>query len=279
MKNSIIHLISLASALIARGTLAKEPLSESQLRARDYDVQRFEERFLDSMAWQHPNHTIKLVGYKKIIMTDAQLADLEHNIHHKPDEWASFTSAFYDTHEKTLRVYFPVEGALVYHDDKLVEATHMGEYPHHEMMSGDCSVVGRYKTEQVHGVPGNRVEDGIVYLAEPAAPVRTYGPKSNVYVYDFGWREGPHVHEEHPHHRRSEEEGKGGSCKQNHGNRVCSLVYNINHGRCDRDYRDCIDYNGWPRKNCKNHSDKSAFLGSDCFTSVARGHCWNEIPG
>jgi hypothetical protein len=33
------------------------------------------------------------VGYKKIIMTDGQLAHLEHHIKHKPDEWAAFTSA------------------------------------------------------------------------------------------------------------------------------------------------------------------------------------------
>jgi hypothetical protein len=255
---------------------------EAQLQARDLRIQKFEERFLDSLQWQHNNHTVKLVGYKKIIMSDPEIADLQHNIKTLPAEWEAFTNAYYDPHEKTMRVYFPVEGALMYHHGELVEASQMGEYPHHEMIGGDCHVVGRYKTNQVHGVEGNIVKDNIIFLAEPAPPVRVYGDRGNVFMYDFGWREGTHAHgHDRDHGRRNKREDgekKGGSCKENHGGRVCSQVYNINHGRCPRDYSGCIDYNGWPKKNCNNHSDKWAFPNSDCFTAVARGHCWNEIP-
>lgn len=245
------------------------------LVARDHVIQRFEERFINTLTWEHPNSTVKLVGYKKIIMTPTQLQDLELNIASQPNEWDAFINSFYDPHEKTMRVYFPVEGALLYHDNDLIEVSDLGEHPHHETINGDYAVVGRYKTDKVHGTTANRVEDGIVWLHEPAVPVRMYGEKSNVMMYDFGWRAGAHAHDHGDLKGRSE--GEGGSCKQNHGGRVCSLVYNINHGRCPRDYSGCIDYNGWPKKNCNNHSDKWAFPGSDCFTSVARGHCWNEI--
>ena len=251
------------------------PLGENRLAARDFAIQKHEERFINTLNWEHPNTTIKLVGYKKIIMTDAQLQDLESNIKHHPSEWDDFVNSFYDPHERTMRVYFPVEGALLYHDNELIEATHMGEHPHHEMLNGDYAVMGRYKTEEVHGTAANRVEDGIVWLHEPAVPVRMYGENNNVMMYDFGWRHGSHAHDHSGLTSRGEK--SGGSCKQNHGGRVCSQVYKINHGRCKRDYSGCIDYNGWPKKNCKNHSDKWAFPGSDCFTAVARGHCWNEI--
>jgi hypothetical protein len=98
-----------------------------------------------------------------------------------------------------------------------------------------------------------------------------------VMMYDFGWRAGSHAHGHDHKGLEGRKEGEGGSCKQNHGGRVCSLVYKINHKRCKRDFGGCIDYNGWPKKNCKNHSDKWAFPNSDCFEAVARGHCWNEI--
>jgi hypothetical protein len=284
MKSSVAQLLIAATSYLSCA-LAGEPeaVSAAQIRARAYEVQQFEERFLDTLDWQHSNKTVKLVGFKKITMNPGQLADLERHIAERPGEWAEFTSAYYDQHARELRVYFPVEGALLHHEGELVEATHMGEFPNHHQIGGDCAVVGRYKTEQVHGIPANRIENGIVYLAEPAAPVRTYGDHGNVYMYDFGWREGPHAHDHghddghHPHTKRGDDEHGGGSCKQNHGGKVCSQAYNINNGRCPRDYKDCIDYNGWPRKNCNNHSDKTAFIGSDCFDSVARGHCWNEI--
>lgn len=253
------------------GTLSTANLSES----RDVLIRRHEERYLNSLIWTHSNSTLKLVGFKKIIMTSEQLQDLEANIAANPQEWDDFNNAFFDPHERTMRVYFPVEGALVYHDGEMVEMSEMGEHAHHEYVNGDCAVVGRYKTDKVHGTSANRVEDGIVWLHEAAAPLRTYGETGNIKLYDFGWRHGSHAHGHARLDFRGEDEG--GSCKQNHGGKVCSQVYGINHGRCPRDYSGCIDYNGWPKKNYKNHSDKWAFPGSDCFTAVARGHCWNEI--
>lgn len=245
------------------------------LRARDDAIHRFEERFLDTMSYAHPNHTVKLIGFKKILMSGGELADLEHAIATRPAEWDAITSAYYDPVERAMRVYFPVQKALVKHQGSLIEANELGEFPH-EHIEGDCAVIGRYQTDQVRGVPGNRIEDGIIHLAEPSLAIRKHG---NVHVYDFGWRHGSH-HHEHGVGLKPRKDGDGGSCFQNHGNKVCSIVYKIDEGRCTRPkgtIKDCIDYNGWPHKNCNNHSDKLAFPLSDCFVSVARGHCWNEL--
>ncbi|KAL0939743.1 uncharacterized protein CTRU02_206353 [Colletotrichum truncatum] len=286
MKSLTLPLLSLISLTTASPT--------PDLVARDLSIRNFEESFLSTLTWTHPNNTVKLVGFKRIVMTASQHEDLKLNIRSSPSEWAAFTSAYHDPHESTMRVYFPVENALMYHAGSLVEANTFGEHPH-PVLDGDLAVVGRYQTAHVTGVKGNVVRDGVIYLSEPAYPVRRYGADSNILVYDFGWREGAHAHghghdHDHDHddhdndnddvgkHIGPRDEGKGGSCKQNHGGRVCSQVYNINHGRCPRDYSSCIDYNGWPIKSCDNHSNKFAFPGSDCFTAVARGHCWNEIP-
>ncbi|KAF9872856.1 hypothetical protein CkaCkLH20_09719 [Colletotrichum karsti] len=249
------------------------------LTPRDISIQTFERAFLSTIPWSHPNHTTKLIGFKRILLTPSQHAHLASSIASSPAQWAAFTSAYHDPDERTMRVYFPVENALMYHHDALIEANTHGEHPHEEI-AGDLAVLGRYRTDAVTGVPGNVLRDGVIYLAEPAYPVRRYGEAGNILVYDFGWREGAHEHS-HEHDRTigPRAEGKGGSCKQNHGGRVCSQVYGINHGRCPRDYSGCIDYNGWPVKSCKDHGNKFAFPGSDCFTAVARGHCWNEIPG
>jgi hypothetical protein len=269
--------VAIAASLFTAPILSAT-LSASSIRARDEAIQRFEKRYLDAMSYTHPNHTVKLLGYKKIIMTPDEILDLESHIASLPQEWEDITSAYYDPVERTMRIYFPVENALVYHKGELTEANHLGEYPH-SMIDGDCAVVGRYQTSHVTGVPANRIENGVIYLSEPSPVLRKHG---NVHVYDFGWRHGMHHHDEdHEHHglsARGDEDG--GTCYQNHGNRVCSIAYGINEGRCSRPsgtIRDCIDYNGWPFKNCGNHSDKKAFPLSDCFVAVAKGHCWNEV--
>ena len=295
---TLLHLPTLTLTLLTLTTLTttthatptpSSPNAIHSIQSRDLQIRTFEQRYINNMQYSLPNSTIKLVGFKKIHMSLPELDDLEYSINALPDEWESLQlehGAYYDAVERVMRVYFPVQRALVWHGGELVEANDLGELPHGSI-DGDCAVVGRYQTEQVRGVPGkNRIEDGIIHLVEPSPVQRKHGG-GNVHVYDFGWREGMmhhhhhHEHEEHHDgHHLEAREGSGGSCYQNHGNKVCSIVYNINEGRCARPsgvIKECIDYNGWPFKNCNNHSDKKAFPGSDCFVSVARGHYWNEL--
>lgn len=284
----VAHLAPLASGLALTWAAALD-LSPRDLAARDHEIDQFERRFLDTLGWEHANDTVKLVGFKRIIMPEDQLDDLHDHATRSLVEWDQFPSAYYEPYERAVRLYFPVKNALVYHGDDLVEASHLGEYPAHDRLHGDCRVVGRYQTDQVHGTAGNRVEGGVVYLGEPEAPVRAYGDPGNVLMYDFGWREGPHAH---GHGKRQgvrpgpvveagaaagEAGHDGGSCLENHGGKTCSEVYNINQGRCERDYSGCIDYNGW-WPNCEGKGGWKAFFMSDCFVSVTRGNCWNEVP-
>lgn len=177
MRFTQLKVLALAGPLLVHSTVAalKRPLS---LRARDDDIHSFEERFIDTMEYDHHNTSIKLVGYKKIIMSSKEVEELEQHIDELPLEWDEISSAYYDSLERVMRIYFPVENALVYHNDKLVEANHLGEFEH-SMIQGDCAVVGRYKTAEVHGVPANRIEDGIIYLEEPSPVLRKHG---NVHV-------------------------------------------------------------------------------------------------
>ena len=291
------YLATLASCLST--TLASPPtLSRRALQRRDAEVDQFERRFLDTLNWEHDNNTVKVVGYKRIILSEDHLDELEGHVKREPVEWAQVSSGYYDPYERALRVYFPVEEALIYHGSELVEASHLGEYPAHYRLDSDLVIVGRKKTDKIHGTKGNRVENGIVYLPQPVPPVRTYGDNDNVLVYDLGWRAGPHVHRHGKRGGKGENEGdvedndfedeggeaggeeghNGASCLENHGGKTCSEVYNINNGRCKRDYTSCIDYNGYSPA-CKAKGGVKAFIGSDCYDAVARGHCWSEMGG
>jgi len=249
----------------------------------------FEERFIDSLPYTS-NDTVRLVGFKNIAVPEDEARAFESAWLSRPADWntrgeLSHVSHFYYLPEtRTLRLYFPVEGALLSHDDALVEADHLGQLPVGEVR-GDCRVVGRKQTDSVHGVHGNDVRDGIVFLAAPAAPVRQVG---RTYVYDFGRKS------VHGHHGRKRDEGdeendaedskKG--CLANHGGKNCSKVYGISKGRCKMDPKTCMDYNG-PVTDCKKGTTTVfgiptvtkivKFVGSDCSVSVAKGHCWNEL--
>lgn len=193
-------------------------------------------------------------------MPEDQVNEIHEHAKRSPADFDQFPGAYYDPYERAVRLYFPVQNTLVYHGDELVEASHLGEYPAHERLQGDCNVVGRYRTEHVHGTAGNCIQDGIVYLTESAPPVSVYGDNGNVLMYDFGWREGQHGHR-HNHGKRDEEGHEGGSCIENHGGKRCSEAYGINNGRCPRVYSSCIDYNGW-KPNCKGKGDRRRSSGA-----------------
>jgi hypothetical protein len=165
-------------------SLLSSALSTPSLSSADLSLRAFEQSYLNTLSYALPNTTIKLVGFKKITMSPSELADLEHAIATRPAEWAAITSAYYDPVERAMRVYFPVQRALVRHGGKLIEASDMGELEH-EVVDGDCAVVGRYQTEEVKGVSNNRVEGGMIWLREESKVVRRYGG-GNVHVYDFG---------------------------------------------------------------------------------------------
>jgi len=227
----------------------------------------FEERYVDTLDYKLPNNTIKLIGYKRIKVPAEEVTDFEDYYSKNYDEYQKVGSHFYDPITAELRIYFPVAAALLEHDGVLIEASDLGEFEI-DHVKGDYAVVGRKKTDHVHGVEGNIIKDGIIYLAEKAYPERKMG---KTYVYDFGYKT---LHHHHSLDKRDESAKKG--CLANHAGRNCSDTYNIHMGRCPDRHDMCMDYNGYFTKCVK--ADRTAhFIGSDCQVSLARGHCWNEV--
>lgn len=247
-----------ASFFLAQATTSSDPIAD------------FESHFLSTLKHELSSSTIKLIGYKKIAIPVEELP--EFNAHYTANEgtWKNIPSTYYDEPASTLRVYFPVEAALVEHEGKLMEANHLGELSVNEI-HGDCAVVGRYQTDHVTGVEGNIIVNGTIYLSSPAYPEHKIAD-TNTYVYDFGEKRIM----SHGHDLMSRDDGKV-SCRANHGGENCSDKYNIHNGRCPRRHDTCVDYNGLFTDCKKGGSRVTNFPDSDCFTSLAEGHCWNEI--
>ncbi|QSS58320.1 hypothetical protein I7I51_07743 [Histoplasma capsulatum] len=261
MKSPFSQVLSLAAL-----ALTWSPTQAAQLATRD--ITMFEERFLNSLEYQLPNNTIKLIGFKKVKVPEHELGDLNQHYMSNPKEWGKLNNYFYDPPSGTFRIYFPVEGALVSHDGEQHEANHLGELSL-QKIHGDCSVLGRKQTSHVTGVEGNIIKDGIIYLENPPRPHAQYG---NAYVYDFGVK----VVLDHDHSGRLQKRSGKKSCMNNHGGPNCSNKYNI-HGKCKRRSDVCMDYNGWFTNCKKNGPTWRNFPGSDCDKALGRGHCWNEV--
>jgi hypothetical protein len=239
------------------------------LPAHDWQLAEFEERFIGGLDYQLSNKSIKLVGYKKIQIPATDLRQFEDQYFTHHAEW-KMDSAYYDQPSATLRIYFPVEAALVEHGGKLVEANHLGELDLEEV-KGDCAVLGRKQTDHVTGVEGNIIKDGIIYLADRNQPQHRIG---NVHVYDFGDKV---IHDHDHDHHLAKRDGKR-SCMNNHGGPNCSDKFNIHQGRCPRRSDLCVDYNGYTT-NCRKGGWNKYIkvIGSDCGVALSRGHCWNEL--
>jgi hypothetical protein len=274
-------------------TISILPLLLSLVSA-NINIPTFEEHFINALptsSSSDPSNatSITLVGFKAIPIAAEHLAQFEEDYYANVSLWGN--NRVYDPRARAVRVYFPVAGALLALgvNGEHVEADLLGrivvsgndnndnEEDHIHKGGSGLHVLGRKRTERITGVEGNIVKDDIIYLSEPAQPVRQVG---RAFIYDFGTKQ-LHSHSHpHPHaDKRAEEEGKKG-CLQNHNGINCSKAYGINHGRCPMNTKTCMDYNGIVT-DCKNYSSGwkkyRNFVGSDCDTSLGRGHCWNEV--
>src|ERR1700748_2028939 len=160
----IIYYASVASCSIMRPSLA-------QLKR---DILTFEEQFIKNMDYLFHNETIKLIGYKKVKVPSDEIVDFESHWYSSQEKESGHDSGFYDPLTKSLRIYFPVEGAMINHGSAVVEANHLGELDL-EHIQDDVSIIGRKQTDHVHGVDGNVIKDGIIYLAENNHPTHRIG--------------------------------------------------------------------------------------------------------
>ncbi|EHA45852.1 hypothetical protein MGG_03078 [Pyricularia oryzae 70-15] len=292
--------------------------------AQDPSLAQFEEHFVNSLPYTSDNATtLRLVGFKRMALPAADVAAFEEAWNAPPSEWRRRRDGgsaagrheqhfWYDRARREVRVYFPVEGALLRRSaveeggNVFVEADGLGQVVGvGEVVKRDVdgegrarAVVGRRATDQVSGVEGNVIRDGIIYLETPALPVRHLDGRTT--IYDFGVKSLDHDSHSHDHdhdHEVEADQGQGGAnlakraegkkgCLENHKGKNCSKAYGINQGRCPMNPDTCMDYNGW-KTDCKKGtttkfgiptlSKAVKFLGSDCSVSMARGHCWNEV--
>src|SRR5436190_12640425 len=111
--------------------------------AHGYLLADFEQHFIRTLDYQQHNETIKLVGYKSVVIPDHARAGFEEYYYAnvKVDSpFPGYDATFYDRDARILRVYFPVAAALVEHDGVMIEANHLGEYDVEEL-DGDYSVL------------------------------------------------------------------------------------------------------------------------------------------
>ncbi|KAK4183478.1 hypothetical protein QBC35DRAFT_418849 [Podospora australis] len=265
-------------------TLGLLPLASAGYHQQPINIATFEEQFINSLPVKSHNNasTITLVGYKSIAIEPEHLPHFEKDYYSNISLWGN--NRVYDAANRAIRVYFPVEEALLAlgPNGAHVEADQLGQVPcnhpeaHLPKVGQALHVIGRRRTDHVSGVEGNVVRDGIIYLAEPAKPVRHVG---RAIVYDFGAK-GLHSHDErdghHPHKRAEAKKG----CLENHNGKNCSKTYGISKGRCTMNTKVCMDYNGIVT-DCVNHSSGwkkyRNFVESDCDYSLGAGHCWNEL--
>ncbi|EDN02736.1 predicted protein [Histoplasma mississippiense (nom. inval.)] len=89
MKSPFSQVLSLAAL-----ALTWSPTQAAQLATRD--ITMFEERFLNSLEYQLPNNTIKLIGFKKVKVPEHELGDLNQHYMSNPKEWGKLNNYFYD---------------------------------------------------------------------------------------------------------------------------------------------------------------------------------------
>ena len=263
LKNRLIKTAGFILPIVFIMGCSKDKITTPQSDKKD--LVTFEKEYSNSLTYTSPN-SIKLIGFKKIQLTGKELGEY---LLLSKDHKAELYNYYYNEADGSLRVYFPVEAALVEDDNTLAEANAMGELTLLNFRSNNDQlvVVGRKQTDLVTGVEGNIIRDGIIYLAQKNSSDHRIG---NIYVFDFGNK----MLMDH-HHGASTTMEKA-ACMNNHGgHRNCSTAFNIHKGRCAFNANVCMDYNGW-FTNCVN-GKWSNFPGSDCDYAMGSGHCWNEV--
>jgi len=171
MKGSYIYQLLFSAVSVLMWNIAHARLSPDWL---ERELAEFEAQFIAGLDYKLHHNRIKLIGFKKIKIPEPDVGGFEDHYFKNHAEWKNINSTYYDQRTATLRVYFPVEAALIEYNGEVVEANHLGELDIEEV-TGDCAVLGRKQTDHVTGVEGNIIKDGIIYLADGNRPHHRFG--------------------------------------------------------------------------------------------------------
>lgn len=165
--------------LLGAGSAAAAP------QPQDPSLAQFEERFVNSLPYGDGgattnDTTLRLVGFKRMAVPAAEVAAFEAAWAEQPAMWRrsgpdgqpGAQPFWYDRAKREVRVYFPVEGALLARGGgaEFAEADAMGQvHGVGEVLKRELdgegrgrAVLGRRVSEQVSGVEGNTIRDGVM---------------------------------------------------------------------------------------------------------------------
>lgn len=248
------------------------------------DFITFEKEFAKGLSSEE--NAIKLIGFKTFVINDDEKQHYKRLVSDYGEELK--TNTVFSDDFSFYRIYFPLHTAIVEYDGKPYTADEKGVVliPNLKDIS-KIKVVGRKRSETVHGTGSNIIKDDRIVLKnefnqEVINGVRAgYSFDGNACVFDFKvltsmnasccskttgqiarLKSGNEAGNEH-----------GVSCIQNHGGNNCSDAFCLWGDNCVTKRDRCMDFNGWG-SDC---SGSGYFLGSDCSKAMALGHCWNEL--
>ncbi len=233
----------------------------------------------------------KLIGFNTIYVDDGSLEEFNEFYFENKKEIDEIAGHFYHPIKGEIRVYFPVNSAIVKAKNELYEASEEGDVNFAQDTEFEfIEIIARKKTDKVTGVSTNIIRNDTIFLAEAIKVDHLIN--DNILVYNFGRKEitnhdhsneqghGGHGHGEHNHDGDSNDRYPV-SCTSNHGNYAnCTVAFNVWQGRCSYKSNVCMDYNGI-FTDCENYSSGAGryqnWYMSDCHYAMLQGRCWNEI--
>ena len=235
----------------------------------------FEEAYVATLNYPvEPD--IKLIGFKTIRIDKDSLSEFNRFYAEQRNGIDLIRNHHYDPGSGQMRVYFPVQSAIVNMGTDRVEASQYGglaSVPNADI--GAISVVGRKQTNNIRGVQSNTISDGIIRLNDPVRVDHII--RSKILVFDFGERQ---ITDHHDHNGPALASSSPVSCMSNHGGVNCTTAFGVGQGRCPFNATVCMDYNG-VFTDCVNYSSGwkkyRNFILSDCDYALGQGHCWNEV--
>lgn len=237
-------------------------------------ITTFEKNYIRYLYPESNNDSIKLIGFKTVYFNKYEAQEIKNAQELYKKELIEINKSIYYAEDYSfIRVYFPISDAIVNYNGKTYKASNRGSFITDAFINLKTTswiqVIGRKASEFVSGTDFNSIEGNQILLSEKLEKAMKDYTTENTYVFNLGERSFNHHSLEN-----KTVTARSISCYQNHGNLNCSTAFGYN-GKCDREFTNCMDYNGWPAR-CFDKS-KIGFIGSDCQRAMAAGKCWNEI--
>ena len=196
---------------------------------------------------------VKLIGFKTIYIDEKSVDDFNGFYFENQQEIDMLKGFYYDPESAQIRIYFPVNGAIIKSKAIKYGATVIGDL---RLNSGSnipsIKVIGRKRANRILGVRANIIHRDTILLAKSVAVDHVVD--DSILVFDFG-KKILHDTAVMKEKDRKSTNSRSLPCYQNHGGVNCTIAFPaVSQGRCPISSRTvCMDYNGiWT--NCVKYS-------------------------